>query len=163
MIMKPISATKKGVLISVALIASSLITFYLLKMSERGESQYITLSIFIAGMVWVLYTFKQKNPGSSFKSFFNEGFKSFIVVTFIMVLYTFVFYKLNPQILDNAILENNAIIQSDGNRTAMEIAENTKKIRNIFMPMMLSINTIKYLILGSLISVVCGGFFSQKN
>ena len=163
MIMKPISATKKGLLISVALIASSLITFYLLKMSERGESQYITLSIFIAGIVWVLYTFKQKNPGSSFKAFFSEGFKSFIVVTFIMVLYTFVFYKFNPQILDNAILENNAIIQTDGNRTAMEIAENTKKIRNIFMPMMLSINTIKYLILGSLISVVCGGFFSQKN
>ncbi len=163
MIMKPISATKKGVIISVALIASSLITFYPLQMSERGQSQYITLSIFIAGLVWVLYSFKQKNPSSSFKAYFNEGFKCFIVVTLLMVLHTFVFYKLNPQILENAIQENNAIIQNGGNRTAMEIAENTKKIRNIFMPMMLSINTIKYLILGSLISVVCGGFFSQKN
>ena len=78
-------------------------------------------------------------------------------------IYTFVFYKMNPQILEKGIVDNNILIQKEGNRTAIEIQDNANKMRSIFMPMMLSINTIKYLFLGSLISVVSAGFLSQKK
>lgn len=80
-----------------------------------------------------------------------------------MVLYTFVFYKLNPQILENAIKENNTLVMKEGNRTAAEIDANSAKLRSIFMPMMLIITTIKFLILGALVAVIGAGFLSQNQ
>ena len=161
--MNKISATKKGIIISILIILVSVICFYLLHLPENGNSQYAVSVIFIAGLIWVNYSFKLKNEQANFKAYFSEGFKAFIVVTLFMVVYTFIFYKLNPQILENGIIENNILIQKEGNRTAIEIQENANKMRSIFMPMMLSINTIKYLFLGSLISVVSAGFLSQKK
>jgi hypothetical protein len=43
-----------------------------------------------------------------------------------------------------------------------EIAENTKKLRQIFIPMMLALKTIMYLILGTLVTVVASGFWGKK-
>lgn len=161
--MNNISATKKGIIISILIILVSVICFYILHLPENGNSQYVVSLIFIAGLIWVNYSFKLKNAEANFKAYFSEGFKAFIVVTLFMAVYTFIFYKLNPQILENGILANNILIQKEGNRTAIEIQENANKMRSIFMPMMLSINTIKYLFLGSLISVVSAGFLSQKK
>jgi hypothetical protein len=79
-----------------------------------------------------------------------------------MVLYTFVFYRFNPQILENGIIENNILVAKEGNHTAAEIEVNANKLRNIFMPMMLFLTTVKFIFLGALVTAVTAGFFSQK-
>lgn len=161
--MNTLTATKKGIISGIVLMAVSLVMFYGLKLPENGKSQYVVLGLFIAAVLWSLFSFKKTAPvNATFKSYFAEGFKTFIVITFFMVIFTFVFYKFNPQILENAITENNALILKEGNRTEAEINANADKLRNIFMPMMLSITTVKFLILGALISVVGGGFLSQN-
>ena len=162
--MKHLTATHKGIITALLLIAVSVFLFYGLKWPENGKSQYIVLVIYIAGIVWAQVTHKMNNKRYiAFKEFFSEGFKCFIVATLFMVLYTFIFYKLNPQILEKGILENNALLLKDGNHTPAEIETNANKLRSIFMPMMLSINTVKFLFLGALVAVVTGGFLSQKD
>jgi hypothetical protein len=161
--MKPISATIKGIIISIIVILASLVNFYTLHLSENGQSQYVILGCYIAGLLWVLISYNTKNKNASFKDHFSEGFKSFIVVALFMAIYTFFFYKYNPQILEKVIVENNELIRKEGNKTPMEIEENAKKIRDIYLPMMLSLNVIKFLFLGALISVITGGFLSQKQ
>ena len=162
--MKEINATKKGIILAVLLIVLSLLLFYVFKYPENGKSQYAVLGLYIAGILWSLISYKKIAPtDASFKDFFSTGFKTFIVVTFFMVIYTFIFYKFNPQILENAIIENNSLVKKEGNRTTAEIEEIANKLRNIFMPMMLAVTTIKFLILGSLISVIGAGFLSQKK
>ena len=162
--MKDISATKKGLIIGGLLIALSACLFYVFKLPENGSNQYAVLLLFIAGVIWALLDYKRKATATAgFKDYFNEGFRTFIVVTLLMVLYTFVFYKLNPQILENAIKENNTLVMKEGNRTAAEIDANSAKLRSIFMPMMLIITTIKFLILGALVAVIGAGFLSQNQ
>ena len=158
------NATKKGLLIALAIIVVSLLLFYVFHLPENGKSQYVILVTFIIGMLWTMVDFHIKQKITPrFKEYFSEGFKAFIVVTLLMVLYSFIFYKLNPQIMEKGIEENNILIAKQGSRTPAEIIENANKLRTIFIPMMLFITTMKFLILGTLITVVSAGFMSQKT
>ena len=162
--MKNINATYKGLATGIVMIALSVIFFYFLLLPVTGNNQMVILLIFIVGILWSLISFKVKAPATSrFKDYFSEGFKTFVVVALLMAVFTFVFYKLNPQILENTIKENNILVLKEGDHTPAEINANSDKLRSIFMPMMLAINTIKYLLLGSLVSIITAGFLSQKN
>ena len=157
-----LNSTKKGMLLSLLLICTALICFYALKMPDNGSSQYIIFFVFITGLLLGLYQYRQLNPEAGFKQLFGEGFKIFVVVAFFMVIYSWIFYKYNPQILEDAIKFNEALIIKQGNKTMPEIEENTKKLRQIFTPMMLAFNTIKYLLMGTLVTVVASGFWGKK-
>ena len=161
--MTHLSATKKGITIAGVLILTSIICFYGLHLPDNGNSQYLMLGLYITGIIWVLLSYHSRIDYAGMKEYFSEGFKTFIVVTLFMIIYTFIFQKLNPQILEKGIIENNALLQKQGNKTPDEIKETAEKLRSIFMPMMLMLNTIKYLILGVLVTVVTAGFLSQKN
>ncbi len=156
-------ATYKGLISGLLLIALSALLFYGFHLSEKGDNQYGVLFVFVLSVCWPLVSYRM-NPAAvhTFNNYFSEGFKSFVVITLLMVIYTFVFYRLNPQILEKAILENNQLILKQGNRTPDEIAENAQKLRSIFMPMMLSITTIKFLALGAVVSAL-GGFVFTKD
>ncbi len=157
-----LTATYKGLITGAAMILVSLFLFYGLKKAHNDSSQMLVIMIYIAGIVWSLLSFRKKQSGElSFKSFFSEGFRTFIVATLIMVIYTAVFYKLNGQILAEAIKDNEAIINAQGDRTAAEIAENSEKLKSIFMPMTISITTVTYLLFGAVTSVI-GGLFLRK-
>ena len=149
-------------LLSLLLICTSLICFYVLKMPDNGSSQYIIFFVFIVGLLLGLFQYRQLNQDDGFKQLFGEGFKIYVVVAFFMVIYSWIFYKYNPQILEEAITFNEQLIIKQGNKTMPEIMDNTKKIRQIFIPMMLAFNTIKYLLMGTLVTVVASGFWGKK-
>ncbi len=161
--MLQLTPAKKGIVTALTMMTSSICTFYLFHLPDNGNSQYLILSEFIGGMLWVLLSFGKENPGSSFKAYFNTGFKAFVMITFLMVVYAYVFYKLNPQIMEEGIRMNDELIRKEGNKTAAEIAANDIQLRNIYMPMMLSLTTIKYLFLGALSTAITGGLLSQKK
>ena len=162
--MRNISAKYIGIITGTLMIAAALVMYYVLKLPETGKAQYIIWSIYVTGIILSLILFKKSFPNEhSFKTFFTRGFKTFIVAALLIVVYTYIFYKINPQILEKAITENNALILKEGNRTAPEIEANAEKFRGIFIPGMLMMNTIIYLILGSLVSMIGGGFLSQNK
>ena len=162
--MKHLSATYKGMITAVIMIVASLIFFYIFDFPVNGKSQYAILLIFIAGVMWSLLSYRMtRGTVQDLKSYFSEGFKTFIVVTLFMAAYTFIFFKLNPQIMENGIQENNALLLKDGNKTLAEIEANADQMRRMFIPMMLAINTMKYLLLGSLISLLAGGFLMRQK
>lgn len=144
------------------MVLATVVFFYGLKYSITGQNQFVVLGVFVIGVIASLLIFhKNIAEPQSFKTYFAEGFKAFIVATLIMVLFTFIFYKLNPQIMENGIAENNLLIQAEGNHTPQEIEGNSQKLRDIFIPMMLGITTVKYLILGALISLIGAGFLAK--
>ncbi|MEY4702160.1 MAG: hypothetical protein RIR96_57, partial [Bacteroidota bacterium] len=120
--MKHLSVIQKGLLVSMLTITASLFTFYSLGWSEKGNIQFINIGIFICGILWTILSANQKLSSPGVKTLFNESFKFFMVVTLVMSIYTFVFYRLNPQILQQALQENEIMIQKLGNKTPSEIA-----------------------------------------
>ena len=97
------------------------------------------------------------------KAYFQEGFKTFVVVTLLMVIYCIIFYKLNTGIRDAWIADNNQALLKEGNHMPAEIAENAKQMKTMFLPMMVGINLFKYLIIGVLITVITGGFITSQK
>ncbi len=162
--MENISATYKGLITGLLMIAITLLFFYVLKKPFNGKEQYAIYIIYIAGIIWSLLEFKKKaTETTKFKDYFSIGFKTFIVVTLLMVLFTYVFYTFNTQIRDAGIAENNKLLLVEGNHTPAEINNNAEQLKKIFMPMMMGINTFKYLIIGVLITVAGAGFLSSQN
>jgi len=146
------------------MIAVSLFAFYLLHLPMKGNFQLVVYSIFSAGIVWCLVShYKKDTADKKFKDYFSEGFKAFIVVVLLMVIYTFIFVKINPQIIGNFVEENNKLLAAEGNRTQAEILDNATKIKSLFLLTMVMGATITYLFIGALVSLVMAGFLSQKN
>lgn len=161
--MQKLFPLKKGLLTAFTMIGLSLFFFYGLKEPVESKYQYAIYTAYTLGIVWSIVAFnKIASPATTFKEYFSAGFKTFIIVTLLMVIYT-IFYKLNPEILELKININNELALKEGNHTPMEIESNAKQMRSIFIPMMLAITTF-IPFLGALISAVTAGVIIQlKN
>lgn len=160
--MQKIITLKKGLLTGITMIILQLFIFYILKQSQEGPLQYAVYSVYTAGIVWSIFAFSKKaGPGTKFGAYFSAGFKTFILATLLMVIYTFIFLKMNPQILEAKIVVNDQLALQEGNHTPAEIASNAKQMRSIFIPMMLALTTFMYLFLGALISATTTGVIMQ--
>ena len=162
--MTNISAKYSGLITAAAMVAASLLLFYVFHFPENGKNQYFIYGIYAIGILLGLFLYHQANrEDSSFKNYFSEGFKVFVVVTLIMAVFTFIFYKMNPQILENALGEINTYNAKDADKTPAEVTANAEKLRGIFIPMMIATTTVKNLVLGALITIIAAGFLSQKK
>jgi glucan phosphoethanolaminetransferase (alkaline phosphatase superfamily) len=160
--MKSISARNIGIITGALMVAANLVMFYTFKMPETGATVYVTYAVYIAGILLALVLYKNNfGPEKNFKTFFSEGFKVFVVAVLIMAVFKFIFYKMNPQIIENNILEINKFNSQDPNKTATEVLENGKRLKNIFIPMTVAINTFLYLVIGALVTAIASGFLSQ--
>jgi Protein of unknown function (DUF4199) len=162
--MKNISAKYIGLITGGLMVLVSLLMFYQFHLPDTGTVKYVCFSIYTVGIIISLFFFKNNNiEGKEFKDYFSEGFKTFVVVSLMMAIFTFVFYKMNPQIFEKTIEEINKINALDTNKTPAEVIENGNKIKNIQLPMTVTINTLMYMIIGALVSLIGAGFLSQKK
>lgn len=146
------------------MIILSLFFFYGLKQPPDSKYQYVIYSVYTLGIIWSIASFnKPAGNESKFKEYFSAGFKTFIVVTLLMVVYTGIFYKINPSILEAKIELNNKLALQEGDHTAPEIESNANQMRSIFIPMMLAITTFIYLFLGALVSAVVSAVIMQMK
>lgn len=162
--MKNISAKYIGLITAAAMIAASLLLFYQFHFPENGKNQYFIYALYAIGIIIGLVLFKQNDAGDkTFKDYFSEGFKVFVVVTLIMAVFTYIFYKMNPQIKENASIEISKFNSKDINRTPAEVQQNAKNFKGVFNVMMVATNLFKNLVLGALITIIAAGFLSQKK
>lgn len=163
MILYNSSSAQKGIITGILMIAVSLIIYYLKGNFENGL-QYIAYFLYVVGILWTLYSFRKKEAeNKSFKNYFSEGFKCFIVVTLMMVLFTFIFLKLNPSLKEEMAINYKADLIKSKNYTAPEIETMTIKAKDYFVTMLVSMAIFGYLIIGALVTVIASAFFSQKE
>ena len=162
--MKQLKPKYIGLITGVVMIVALLIAFYELHIPFRSKFQWVVFTIYLAGVIWSLLLFHQKGQSDKkLKDYFSEGFKTFIVAVLIIVVYTFIFVKMNPQTLDSFIEENNKELTAQGNRTQTEIMENAMKIRSSYPFVMAMGVMVIYLVIGALVSLAGAAFLSQKN
>ncbi|MBS1513235.1 MAG: DUF4199 domain-containing protein [Bacteroidetes bacterium] len=162
--MNQLSPTIKGLITGGAMIAATLVAYFGFKIPFNSSEQFVTLSLYTAGIIWALVVFKkQNNEPASFKMFFQEGFKVFIVVTLLMVVYSFFYYLFDHSQRDAMIENTNKLLLEQKERMPSEIAENAKQIKKMFLPMMVGICLFKHLIIGVLITAITGGFLISQQ
>ena len=161
--MKNLTATRKGILTGLIMIGFSLLIYYSKGNFENGL-QYITYAMYIAGIIWTLIAYQQSSSDNkTFKNYFSEGFKCFVVVTLLMVAFTFIFLKLNPGMKEDMALKTRAELNNKGNYMPAQVDEMVEKSKQYFVTMLVSMATFGYLIIGALITAITSGFLSQQK
>ena len=161
--MKNLSATIKGLITGLLMVAVS-IGIYFAKGDFENSFQYITYALYVAGIIWALWDFKKRAPANaSFKNYFTEGFKCFIVVTFLMVLFTFTFSKLDPSMKEQMGVNYRSDLQSKGNYTPAEIDNMVQKAKDYFNIMLTSMAIFGYLVIGAMVTVMVSLFLIRQS
>lgn len=162
--LQKLNATRKGLLTGLLMAGLVLFFYYALKYPFNGTEQYVIYSVYTAGIIWSLYAFMQaRTENKTFRDYFSTGFKTFIVATLLMVVFSFIFFSFDTTYRESGIAANNKLLLLEGNHTPAEIEGHTQQLRKIFIPMMLGITMFKYLILGALITALGAGFLSQRK
>lgn len=162
--MKYITPTQKGLIVGALMIIASVFSLYGLKNPVESYFQIIVYGMFSVGIVWTLISYSKITVDKkSFKDYFSTGFKTFVVVTLMMALFTYIYFNANTEFRDTKIAENSRLLLLEGNHLPNEIEANSKQLRKMFMPLMISSAVFRYLISGALVTVITAGFLSSKN
>lgn len=158
-----LNATKKGLITGVLMIGMSLLFYYT---GQKFESpvQYSIYVVYAAGIIWSLYSFsKSEENTNKFGAYFLQGFKCFIVVTLLMVVFTFVFNKMHPEFKDQMAEAYKEELQKKGNATPAEILSNIEKMKEFYLTMLISGAIFGYLLIGSVITLVSSFLFMRRK
>lgn len=159
-----LSPAQLGLLTSALMILLSLLGYLVLRLPVEHNYQLLVYGVFAAGIAWAIFQAKQQAAeAASFKMLFQTGFRVFIVVSLCMAVFTYIYFSQQAEFRDAKIAENSALLKAAGNHTPAEITQNEEKLREIFLPMMVSGAVFRYLILGALMSVVAAGFWQRKS
>lgn len=149
-----ITPALKGVITASGMIAIALITYYS-GMPADSYFQYLVYAIYALGIVWTIITFRNSgNYTGKFWDNFNQGFRCFIVVTLIMVIFTAVFSKMHPAFAEeSAKLYKEEMLKSNS-KTPDEIEIAVKRYKNGYTTMLVYSAIFGYLIIGSIITAI---------
>ncbi len=161
--MKPNTATKKGLLTGIVMILIS-VGIYFTMGNFQNKLQYITYSVYVAGIIWTLLEYA-KQPGAEhrFGAYFSQGFRCFIVVTLLMVIFTAVFLLSQPHLKHEMAGIYKTEIAKTGNYTEPEIAEKVAMAEKSFFPSMLMGAVFGYLAIGAMVTAIAAGFLVSKH
>ena len=158
--MNTISAKNKGLITGALIVLLSAITYYI----KRSFDNYILLVaylVYASGIVWTLVSFhNQKEQNHTFKDYFQQGFKCFIVVTLIMVCATWLFMKFNVRLQDEIIEFQRHQLKLDNNYSEPDIEEKLKQYRKILLPGYTIGAILSYLGIGTLITCLLSVFLN---
>ena len=161
--MKNLTATYKGLITGSAMILISIGIFFY-KGSFENKLQYITYFTYIAGILWTMITYKRSDEEiKTFKNYFTQGFKCFIVITFMMVVFTWIFLKSNPALKEEMANAYRLELLKSGNKTSQEIDTMVMNAKQYFITMLTSMAIFGYLLIGALVTVIAAAFLSQQR
>ena len=158
-----LSATLKGLVTGLAMIATSFI-IHAVKGNFDNSLQYITYSLYVAGIIWTLLSFERlpENP-RTFKAYFTQGFRCFIVVVLLMVLFTAGFLQMHPELTSQMGEQYKADLLKQGNKTEQEIQKLVAAAKSNFMPAMIMAVIFSYLLIGTMITAITSGVLLQRK
>ncbi len=161
--MNNLSATTKGLIAGILMVIIS-IAIYLVKGNFENNLQYIPYAVYVAAILWALNDFKNSDAENrSFKEYFSTGFRCFIVIVFIMVLFTFIFTKIDPSLKEQMAVQYRAELAGKENYTSAEIDGMVQKAKDYYNIMLTSMAIFGYLVIGSMVTVLASLFFVKQK
>jgi hypothetical protein len=151
--MKRTSPLVKGLITGTSMVAYSLVLLYL-KVPANAGYQYVGFAMFAAGIAWTLVDYS-KSPEYSpkFGDIFGQGFRCFIIVALLAVIFTAVYGWMNPDLAREASEHYRAdLIKNikESNRTLPEIESMVKKAREQYVTGNIMLTIFGTLIMGSI-------------
>ena len=162
--MSKLSATVIGFIAGILMVIAGIL-LYKANVPEKSALNFIGYAIFGLAIVITIHNYtKNKANKISFGALFNQGFKCFILITLIMTIYSFLFYKVQPKLVDEiAERTKNEMMATSKDRTPAEIEKNAIDYKKQ-LPLLTAYSTVfQYLLVGSIVTLVISGTQILKN
>ena len=161
--MNKITPLVKGIITGIAMLATSLI-FYATKVPASSKIHYIIYIIYAGGIMWSLLDHsKSEAYTGKFGDLFSQGFRCFIVVTLIMVLFTAVMFNMHPEWAEEAAQYYREGLVKEGNKTPAEIDTIVATAKKQFTLTNISGAIFGYLITGSIFTAAGAGLLLMRR
>ena len=153
----------KGLITGLLMILTYVLIFYTQKPSDY-QLQYFSYVIYAAGIIWTLLTYS-RSPlcNGKFGNLFNHGFRCFIVITLLMVLYTGIFSSLHPEFKDEMAIAYKEQMTKEGNKTQPEIEQEITTFKKQYTLRLVSGSIFGYLIIGAGLTAAVSALLTQRN
>lgn len=120
--------------------------------------QYLVYLIYLGGIAWTLI-----DSDGNFGQLFSLGFRHFILVTIMMVSFTYLFIQYHPELAEQEKAATISYYQDKGDKTPLEIEEIARKAKKQYALAMVSISIFRYLIIGAAFSAGTAAIISRKK
>lgn len=160
---KNISPLLKGAIGGTLMVAVSL-SLYMAKISPQSSLKYLVYILYAAVIFWTLYTHK-KSPlyKGTFIDLFTQGFRCFIIIALIMVIYTGVFTKMHPEFATEAAQYLREELVEQKNKTPMQIDEAVQAMKGQYTTSIIAATTFSTIIIGALFTAVLSLILIQRK
>lgn len=154
-----LSPLHKGLITGAAMLAFALMMF-LTKQTSDSKLQYVNYALYAGGIIWTLmdYSRSEKYTGK-FGDIFLQGFRCFIVVTLVMVIFTGVLSKMHPEYAEQSSVDyKEYLLKTEKDRTPAEIDTKVAEYKKGYTAALISTAIFGYLILGTIFTAAGAGF-----
>lgn len=145
----------KGLMTGLLMIGIALTSFYG-RLAGDSPLQYLIYLAYTGGVAWTINSYKKSESYTGkFWDIFNQGFRCFIIVTLLMVLFTVVFSKMHPEFANTQTeLYKAQLIKESTSKTPAEINEAVSNYKNGYTTMLVYSSIFGYLIFGAAVTAV---------
>lgn len=161
--MNKITPLVKGLITGIIMLATTLLLIYTNQPANSGL-QYIVYVLYAGGIAWTLIEYSRSDSYTGkFGDIFGQGFRCFIIVTLIMVIFTAVFSLTHPEIAEEAAKHYRADLIKEKNKTPAEIETMVESAKKQFTTSNISLAIFGTLITGSLFTAVGAGLLLMRR
>ena len=123
--------------------------------NQARSLQYLAYLVYAAGIAWVMIPPAHASRQSlGFGQLFSTGFRCFVLVTLLMVVFTWLFMKMRPEIKSESLTEIRKELSRQPDLTPDDAEKNMNRAIKYYDVMMVSMAIFGYLSTGALITVL---------
>ena len=153
----------KGVITGLLMISISLGVYYS-GQPASSPFQYLIYVVYGLGVIWTLLLYRQSSSfKGKFGDLFNQGFRCFIVVILIMVVFTFVFNKMHPEFAEEDARVYKEYLLKDKNKLPVDIDNDVVSHKKSYYMVIVFGSIIGYLIIGAGVTAIVSGILTRKK
>ena len=156
----------KGLITAAAMVAVPLIVYYAGTPAD-SPVQFLVYIFYGAGLVWTLLAYRNTDAFTGkFSESFSQGFKCFVVITLVMVLFTFLFSKMHPEFAEQSVAyykEEQLKLLKKGDILPGTMEENVSRYKKGYPTALIYGAIISYLIIGAGVTAILSVLLNKKN
>jgi hypothetical protein len=153
----------KGFITAFVMIALVLGIYYS-KRTPETNLQYLIYIIYALGIAWTLIAYRQSSFFTGkFADAFGQGFRCFIVVTLLMVLFTGIFSKMHPEFAEETSIAYREQLVQQNDKTPAEIEKEVSDFKKQYTLKLISGSIFGYLILGAAVTATVAALLTRRK
>jgi len=155
--MNKITPLIKGLITGVLMVLTSLLLIYTKQPGDSGLS-YIGFALYAGGIAWTLLAYYHSAAYTpKFGAIFGQGFRCFIIITLVTVIFTGIYSSTHPEIAEEAARHYKEDLIKEGNKTPAEIQTMVDNAKKQFVTGNISLAIFGSLIMGTIFTAAGAG------